>query len=137
MQYQKFTHQNNQNDNLMKNLLQRECVSYNQAKRLKELGFDDSHCFAYYNREDLNFNGGSHKNDHIQAINGYVEDNMLPAPTYQSAFRWIREKFGFHHLALMDRFYVNRGFTFEQSESKCLDELIKKIEKSEEIESSI
>ena len=121
----------------MKELLQRECVNYSQAKRLKELGFDDSHCFAYYNGEDLNFNGGSHKNDYIQTINGYVSDNMISAPTYQGAFRWIREKFGFHHISLMERFYIDRNFTFEESESRCLDELIKKIEKPEEIISSI
>jgi len=118
----------------MNTLLQKECVTYTQAKKLQTLGFNDSHCFAYYNGDNLNLNGGSHKNKHIGTINTYVADNMIPAPTYQGAFRWIREKFGFHHLALMNRFYIDRGFTFEESESKCLNELLKKIETEESIQ---
>lgn len=115
----------------MNNLLQKECVTYNQAKKLQELGFNDSHCFGFYNQMgELNLNESAVKNEKMESLD-------VPAPTYQGAFRWIREKFGLHHLPLMERFYIDRGFTFETAESKSLDELLKNIEASKEIETSI
>lgn len=112
----------------MNNLLQKECVTYNQAKKLQELGFNDSNCFGFYNlMGELTFNSSSFKNEKIENLD-------VSAPTYQGAFRWIRENFGLHHLPLMERFYINRGFTFEVAESKSLDELLKNIEAQKEVE---
>lgn len=117
----------------MEELLQKECVSYNQAKRLRELGFNDPYCIAYYDRESLHFNGGKHKNDYLRNMEGYLNDSLLGAPTYQQAFRWIRETFRNHHVSLLHRFYIDRNFTFEESMDKSLDELLQMLESSEQL----
>lgn len=60
--------------------LDKEFVSYEQALALKELGFDER-CYGHY-ANDIN---------HTLFTNGNRPPG-IPAPLYQQAFRWFREK---------------------------------------------
>jgi len=57
--------------------MNREFIPYEQALELKELGFDEP---CYY---DYNFGG---------EITNKWSIGLIPAPLYQQAFRWFREK---------------------------------------------
>jgi hypothetical protein len=61
--------------------MKEEFIPYEQALELKELGFDEP-CLSYYEGESF-----SH---HLATIKG--DDYIIPAPLYQQAFRWFRDK---------------------------------------------
>jgi len=63
--------------------MEKEFVPYQPSLDLKELGFDEP-CFGWYNwtGKDLSLTN-----------NSYVDINPTPAPLYQQAFRWFREKY--------------------------------------------
>lgn len=110
----------------MLDFLETECVSYEQAKKLKKLGFNESYALAYYDDEgNISLNTPHHINNSSDETDyGY---DYYVAPTYQQAFRWIREQFRFHHIAEMNRFYLERSLSFEESESRSLDSLLEKV----------
>jgi hypothetical protein len=58
--------------------MNKEFIPYEQALELKELGFDEP---CYY---DYNFGG---------EITNKWSIGLIPAPLYQQAFRWFREKY--------------------------------------------
>ena len=62
------------------NNMEKEFIPYEQALELKELGFDEP---CYY---DYNFGG---------EITNKWAIGLVPAPLYQQAFRWFREKYEF------------------------------------------
>ena len=109
--------------------MNKEFITYEQAFALKELGFDEP-CFGYYDE------GG----------NLYTEmQEYLPAPLYQQAFKWFREKYKLHpHICYFNDTNVwhgdiykleNGGLmnqpmeltnykTYEEAEQACLNRLI-------------
>ena len=104
--------------------MEKEFVPYELALKMKELGFDEP-CFGYYNHYikgvPLNMCGSDY--------NGTGQ----PAPTWQSAFRWFREKYDLH----ISIVYYQSGYsindlrrfkTYEEAEVVCLTELIEIVE---------
>ena len=87
-----------------------EFIPYEQALALKELGFDEP-CFGYYytlNGKDWKFAEKSeyYRLDDEINIGGKFS---LPAPLYQQAFRWFREKYDLH--AYVDSMRLTTGET--------------------------
>jgi hypothetical protein len=68
----------------------REFVPYEQALALKELGFDE-HCIGWYNPQ-VNYKEVTTDRYWAFHLTGDWE-NFKPAPLYQQAFRWFREKY--------------------------------------------
>lgn len=63
--------------------MKKEFIPYEQAVALKELGFDEKTFYYYVPNGDL------------QSMD-YIEQQrwtFTPAPLYQQAFRWFREKY--------------------------------------------
>ena len=113
--------------------MEKEFVSYNQALRLKELGFDEP-CFAYYNKKQL-FSFTQVCNEPIKGY--YIKmSNRLCTPTFSQAFRWFREKgydvkvqkeyaglyFGFYFTGVA--WIIIGNGSYEEAESACLDKLL-------------
>ena len=116
------------------NNMEKEFIPYEQALELKELGFDVE-CLSYWEGESF-----SH---HLATIEG--DDYIIPAPLYQQAFRWFREKYdlriwiesnhGILHfeyvIATTNPNFINKQFndfsyhkTHEEAELACLKKLI-------------
>ena len=106
--------------------MNKEFIPYKEALALKELGFDEP-CFRYYNTE----------------INKtlFINSGDIPAPLYQQAFRWFREKHNllfyiyqqsndtYRGVAQIDNKsqvnHVSEDFkTYEEAELECLKKLI-------------
>ena len=67
--------------------MNKEFIPYEQALELKKLGFDENCLDKYDPRfEKLSSNMETWSNEH------YPETLMIPAPLYQQAFRWFRDK---------------------------------------------
>ena len=113
----------------------KEFVKYEQALALKELGFDEE-CFDYYNPIE-------HKLNIFGVINSKLDFSKawIPAPLYQQAFRWFREKYRLSGFIFsynntwnwkIDLINVSsedyskdiKYDTYEEAESACLDVLI-------------
>lgn len=123
-------------------LFEKEFVSYNQALRLKELGFDEP-CFAYYNKKQL-FSFTQVCNEPIKGH--YIKmSNRLCTPTFSQAFRWFREKHqispSIHCMSEQGnswRYHIpneggeNNFSTYEEAELACLDKLIEIVESKSE-----
>ncbi len=62
--------------------MDKEFIPYQQALELKELGFEEP-CLSYYEGESFSY--------HLASIKG--DDYIIPAPLYQQAFRWFRDKY--------------------------------------------
>lgn len=120
----------------MKSFLEKECVSFEQAMILKELGFNESFGLGYYNGDSLNLNDVHHCNESLlNTSDSYEEQNDLCiAPTFQQAFRWIRETYGFHHITLLNQYYLDRMFTYEVAEKRALDVLLNQIKENKNYE---
>ena len=73
---------------------QTEFIPYEQALELKELGFNEP-CFGYWNIDPYlpkpTFN----------LVKPFDHEWCIPAPLYQQAFRWFREKNGLHSIYTM------------------------------------
>ncbi len=71
--------------------MNKEFIPYEQALALKELGFDEP-CLGYYIDNKFEFFAD------VRSCNTNSEFGFYPtAPTYQQAFRWFREKYGFYN----------------------------------------
>ena len=64
--------------------MKNEFIPYEQALALKELGFDES-CYNQYTDGTLDL--PCTKYDYPDCV------ESIPAPLYQQAFRWFREKY--------------------------------------------
>ena len=119
--------------------MEKEFVPYELAVKLKELGFDEE-CFGYYTElEDFVMRPHLRQQD-------CIEGKFL-APTWQSAFRWFREKYEIEattscfYSKRLDIPYEERQYhchvirngltskgprykTYEEAELACLDKLI-------------
>ena len=72
--------------------MNKEFVKYEQALALKELGFDEP-CIGWYNPQ-VNYKEVTTDKYWAFYLTGEWE-NFKPAPLYQQAFRWFREKHNF------------------------------------------
>ena len=75
--------------------MEKEFVSYNQALRLKVLGFDEP-CFGryYYKESYPMLNPQSEETELVFEFGQYIKQTKVTilAPLYQQAFRWFREE---------------------------------------------
>ena len=140
--------------------MEKEFIPYDLAFRMKAIGYDEV-CFGYYNHKkelhevDPNSftakNSGVHYNVKIYNIfNKSVYKKLCTAPTWQSAFKWFREKkyhsgiipyYDYYYFMIKDfnkgPEYNSRHFesddlrelSFEEAELECLKKLIELIEK--------
>jgi hypothetical protein len=118
--------------------MNKEFTPHEQALALKELGFDEE-CLGYYNIDP------SLKHIPFNPFPPFEHEWCLPAPLYQQAFRWFREK---HNIDISintvyskynettskkyggvidnESVFTNVGFydTYEEAELACLKKLI-------------
>ena len=78
--------------------MEKEFVNYNQALKLKELGFDEP-CFGFYQLEYGEIRPTMVDDDEQYRLTGYrtcknleIPKHYTSAPTFSQAFRWFREK---------------------------------------------
>lgn len=120
----------------------KEFIPYEQALKLKELGFDEL-CFGWWNH----INGNAAKfydykctNTELVELNSFSKN--CTAPIWQQAFDWFREKHKLHYSILGFEYWVAEkigGFptgvakSYEEARLECLKKLIEivsnKIEK--------
>lgn len=105
-------------------ILKKDCVSYNQAKKLKKLGFDEITSAYYDDDKQIRENVSEYNNSLISYVNTYKNTNYVTSPTIQQALRWIRDNYRLHHIHLMANYYLERGLSYEESEIKALDNLL-------------
>jgi hypothetical protein len=124
--------------------MKNEFCTYEQSLALKELGFDEP-CFSYYTEEGLI--KIYHQSD--------IYPDFIPAPLYQQAFRWFREKYDLfgcidlqtctpsHWFIRIDKIEINdyiyhsedenlRYNAYKEAETACLDKLIEIIKNKNE-----
>jgi hypothetical protein len=109
--------------------MNKDFIPYEQALALKELGFDEP-CYGWFDTGYLRF--GCYESEYVQGLGD------LPAPLYQQAFRWFREKCGLNHFfveldvdcksnyynAYVQCSLVYHGDNYEEAELACLKKLI-------------
>jgi hypothetical protein len=129
--------------------MKKEFVPYELASRMKQLGFDEP-CFALYLDNDkktiTSSREGADTNSWLKEHYKAYGDSVT-APLFQQAFRWFREKQGYHidlfvdddktfgfcityftYTARVDN-PIQRGFnTYEEAELACLTKLIEIVE---------
>ena len=116
-------------------MIEKEFIPYEQALALKELGFDEP-CFGYWNIDPYL------PNPTFNLVKPFDHEWCIPAPLYQQAFRWFREKYNYNHsivftkhpfgtdeyqymILLEDDECVETNFkTYEEAELDCLNKLI-------------
>ena len=113
--------------------MENEFIPYEQALALKELGFDEP-CLGYYNIDP------QLKTPAFNMVKPFEHEWCLPAPLYQQAFRWFREKYkldnwvycsdenkGYFAIIVSHRklvIYNEIKNTYEEAELACLKKLI-------------
>jgi hypothetical protein len=121
--------------------MKKEFVTYEQALKLKELGFDEK-CLAFYNGKFLD----STEYDFDSCVSKDI-GHCVAAPLKQQVFRWFRDVWGYcvsirkrhYHDAEVEYNYfiyppnsnehlehnlLDEYDTWEQAESYCIDDLI-------------
>jgi len=114
--------------------MNKEFIPYEQALELKELGFDELCLFYYTDNEALRI---YHQSE--------ISEDLIPAPLYQQAFRWFREKYDLHvsfgrlydtaetkkyvidtynEICSYEVDYSGGHSTYEEAELACLNKLI-------------
>ena len=112
-----------------------EFIPYEQALALKELGFDEP-CIGYWNIDPYL------PNPTFNLVKPFDHEWCIPAPLYQQAFRWFRDKHNLHGIVsyygknqwdieLLDykgnqlvEIENNTFWTYEEAELACLNKLI-------------
>jgi len=90
--------------------MEKEFVNYNQALALKKLGFNEP-CIAIYSNANPKTGLYTLKKYRLKLIKqASQKDKGVKAPTWQSAFRWFREK------------YKLEGFILPQNQGAVIDE---------------
>ena len=112
--------------------LEKEFVPYEQALELNELGFNEE-CFAFHDYY--------RKGAPLKIYDSQSDCSGEPAPLYQQAFRWFREKYNlkscimfrtsmednkeYYDWLIKGQEVVYRHFnTYEEAELECLKKLI-------------
>ena len=91
-------------------------VTYEQAEKLADLGFDYK-CIACYNEEEFDYTG-EYSNYNL----GYYHDNLISAPNIYQAQKWLREKHDI--IVLVDTYfknYMNEDFSKAEFEYVIVD----------------
>ena len=119
--------------------MEKEFINYNQALKLKELGFDEP-CFGRYWIKEFQLRSPKDYNAPTEKI------DSVSAPTYSQAFRFFREKYSLYHIIDKQGYWFfeikkDEGFgdldviltsydyeTYEEAELACLDKLIEIVE---------
>jgi hypothetical protein len=117
--------------------MEKEFVTYEMAFKLKQLGFNEP-CFGWFTDFE-HFYLNNIKNGKM-----FKDNNGCLAPTWQSAFRWFREKYDlFTHIEKGENpknFYpiidnISHKYnpklwfdTYEEAELECLKKLIEIVE---------
>jgi hypothetical protein len=119
--------------------MKNEFVTYEIALRMKQLGFDEP-CIGYYDGNNLFI---IDRNSKIESKNSIYSTNelfsgVIASPTWQSAFRWFREKYGVHMTPSKydeTQWWVNWGSwtskvcdSYEESQQVCLEKLCEIVE---------
>lgn len=129
-------------------MLEKEFVPYEQALKLKELGFDNE-TLAYYPNKNRNLI----IKESFGNISGCYKYRVT-APLYQQAFRWLYQKYKIYHEIYLGHdedklwwnYYIykiklgykyesmndndeNSSDTYEEAELECLNKLIELCEK--------
>lgn len=108
-----------------------EFIPYEQALTLKELGFDKP-CFGYWKSKNWLIQEKTRTDGYTHA------DQECPAPIYQQAFKWFREKYNLNYVIVKadSWFYTingcntQEGFkTYKEAENACLNKLIEIVKK--------
>ena len=124
--------------------MEKEFINYNQALKLKELGFDEP-CFGFYQLEYGEIRPTMVDDDEQYRLTGWrtcknseIPKHYTSAPTFSQAFRWFREKYGVHSSPRKydeTNWWVEWGVwtssvfkTFEEAELVWLDKLIEILE---------
>lgn len=124
--------------------MEKEFVNYNQALKLKELGFDEA-CFGFYQLEYGEIRPTMVDDNEQYRLTGYrtcknseIPKHYTSAPTFSQCFRWFREKYGVHSSPRKydeTNWWVEWGVwtssvfkTFEEAELAWLDKLIEILE---------
>jgi hypothetical protein len=132
--------------------MENEFITYELALRMKQLGFDEPCMGVYYGDEDdiqfvLNV-----RETQYYAQKGYK--NGILASTWQSAFRWFREKYGLEGVIQQAEDYIWYKWeisqynengkkyvydwyeykTYEEAELACFEKLIEIVEQEYEKE---
>ena len=99
-------------------------VPYEQALELKELGFNEP-CLGYWNIDPYL------PKPTLNMVRPFDHEWCVPAPLYQQAFRWFREKYNMHYFIdvsdgiwFFDRWSFDGYKTYEEAELACLEKLI-------------
>jgi hypothetical protein len=122
-------------------MLNSEFITYEQALKLKELGFDKE-CFGWYNGNKPQYVIIQNSTNKEWEIEG---SKHCAAPLKQQAFKWFRENdklFGVVNYYTTDQYFIEildsngnmacntKGMefiTYEEAELKCIDKLIELI----------
>lgn len=133
----------------------KEFITYQQAVKLKELGFDEP-CFATYNNDKKISRNPSHNMEDLLIEgkpyywnNSKVHISCITAPLKQQVFRYFRNNYNLqseiHFNPLTEKWRLceiialnnnnkviydgeNEFKLYEEAESSCIDELIKIIQ---------
>jgi hypothetical protein len=123
--------------------LQKEFVPYELAIRMEQLGFDEP-CLGYYNSNGK-FKTKQDEYELYLICNSKWISPACSAPTWQSAFRWFREKYKLYLNIESQKnesgFWVyitnNTDYlldietkTYEEAELACLEKLLEIVEQS-------
>ena len=134
--------------------MNKEFVNYNQALKLKELGFDEP-CFGFYQLEYGEIRPIMVDDNEQYRLTGYrtcknseIPKHYTSAPTFSQAFRWFREKYGMIFTLIASTYYypsvsfintdgnseieLGEFETYEEAELACLDKLIEIVESKSE-----
>ncbi len=115
--------------------MEKQFVTYEIAKKLKELGFDEP-CLAKHDLKHILL-----RVEECKSQENAQELDYILAPLYQQAFRWFREKHKLHstitsisqeswqwHITKpgesLGKLYNEDFYTYEEAEQACLDKLI-------------
>lgn len=127
------------------NTMNKEFVSYEIALALKEIGFDEP-CLASYGYNAFTYNPNSDTNHPSLIIGGSshigITPRSIPAPLYQQAFLFFREKYGISSWISTELGFTSETYcwqitgdsqssiykanfkSYEEAELACLDKLI-------------
>lgn len=82
-------------------------VTYEQAEKLYDLGFDLK-CIACYNEGEFEYTG-----EYNNYNSGYYRYNIISAPTLTQAQKWLREVKKEHLIVNIDRWVTATPYRFE------------------------
>lgn len=110
--------------------MEKEFVTYQQALKLKTLGFDEE-CIKYQYK--------SENPSKESILKNLTDEDYIGIPLKSQAFRWFRKEYGYwsylkeatkgtcrFYIEKFDEKFFNSDIidTYEEAESACLDKLI-------------